>query len=66
MVSRVLICPTVVLGFLSGLAGTGIETDAVADVTMVVVDGGLEVSTVGVTVVEDERRGTVQDVDRGQ
>lgn len=53
---------------LSGVAGTGVETDAVvtvvAGVAMVTVDGGPEVSTVGATVVEDERTGTVvQDVD---
>lgn len=46
------------------------ETDAVATVvagvTMVTVDGGPEVSTVGATVVQDDRIGTVQDVDRGQ
>lgn len=33
---------------------------------MVIVDGGPEVSTAGATVVEDERIGTVQGVDRGQ
>lgn len=39
----------------------------VPDVTMVTVDGGSEVSTVGATVVEDERIGTiVQDVDGEQ
>lgn len=56
---------------ISGVAGTGVETDdvatVVAGVTIVTVDGGPEVSTVGATVVEDERIGTVvQDVDRGQ
>ncbi len=55
----------------SGVAGTGVETDdvatVVAGVTMVTVDGGPEVSTVGATVMEDERIGTVvQDVARGQ
>lgn len=53
------------------MAGRGVDTDVVATVvagvTMVTVDGGPEVSTVGATVVEDERIGTVvQDVDRGQ
>lgn len=70
MVSPVLICPTVVVGS-SGVAGTGVETDdvatVVAGVTMVTVDEGPEVSTVGATVMEDERIGTVvQDVARGQ
>lgn len=56
---------------ISGVAGTGVETDdvatVVAGITMLTVDGGPEVSTVGATVVEDERIGTVvQDVDRGQ
>lgn len=59
------------LGFCSRAAETGEETDAVvtvvAGVTMVTVDGGPEVSTVGATVVEDERIGTaVQDVDKGE
>lgn len=67
MFSPVLICPTAVWGFLS--AGTGVETDAVAivvaGVTMVTVDWGPEVSTVGATVVVDESI-VVQDVDRGQ
>ena len=36
------------------------------DTVVVTVDGGPEVSTVGATVVEDERNGTVvQEVDRG-
>lgn len=58
-------------GFLSGVAAAGIESGAVpnvvAGVTMVEVDGGLDTSTMGATVVEDERIGTVlQYVDRGQ
>lgn len=59
-----------VWGFLSGVAETGVEIAVaivVADVTIVAVDGGPEVSTVGATVVEDERIETVlQHVDRGQ
>lgn len=44
------------------------ETDAVsAGVTIVRVDGGPEVSTVGATVVEDDKVGTiVQESDMGQ
>lgn len=52
------------------MAETGVEIAVaivVADVTIVAVDGGPEVSTVGATVVEDERIETVlQHVDRGQ
>lgn len=59
MVSPVLICPNAVGGFLSGVAVAGIESGAVPNV--------VDTSTVGATVVEDERIGTVlQDVDRGQ
>lgn len=53
------------------MAGTGVETAAVATVvagvTIVTADEGPEVSTVGALVVGDERIGTVvQDVDRAQ
>lgn len=62
MLSPVLISPTVVV-VISEVAGTGVETDdvvsVVAGVTMVTADGGPEASTVGATVVEDERIGTV-------